>query len=137
MRSFQTVNPARLIAATLSIAASAFVAQPAHAETLTFTCGFTQDRIDLMNKAASMGTYLGDVNTRFDFRIDTTARTAVALDFPDTAYPATIAASEISWSLPRDEDDPCAATFSLNRATNVLTSVDPDGDKTLWNCTAK
>jgi hypothetical protein len=124
-----------LSAVALGVAASALCAQSAHAETLTFTCGFTQAEIDLMNKANGIGGgYAMDPTTRFNFRIDMVARTAVALDYPNNKYPAAITPSQFNWSLPRDEDDPNAATFSFDRTTRALTSVDPEGNKTFWTC---
>jgi hypothetical protein len=123
-----------LLAASFGTGATAICAQPAYAEALTFTCGFGQARIDLLNQAKAMGIYLGDPKTRFNFRIDMDARTAVDLAFPNNTYPATITASQFSWSLPRDEDDDYAASFSLDRATNEMTSVDPTGEKTVWDC---
>jgi hypothetical protein len=126
-----------LSAAALSMAAIAF-AQSAHAETLTFTCGLTQAEIDLMNKAnAAGGGYAMNPAQRFNFRIDLASGTAVDLDFPNSKYPATISTSKFDWSLPRDEDDPGAATFSFDRTSNLLTSVDPDGNQTLWTCAAQ
>jgi hypothetical protein len=132
--------PTLLVAGTIAIATGALYPSPAHAEVLTFTCGLTQAEIDLRNKANAIGGgYWEDPGVRFNFSIDTVALTAVALDFPKYKYPARITTSEFSWSLPRDEDDdePYAATFSLDRATGVLTSTDPEGDKTIWNCTGQ
>lgn len=124
-----------LSCATLGLAAGVLLSQPAHAQSLTFSCGFTQAEIDLMNKAnAAGGGFAMNPGQRFNFRIDMAASTAVDLSFPNSKYPAKVTTSEFSWSLPPD-DDGTTASFSLDRSTRVLTSVDPEGNKTLWNCT--
>ena len=133
---FHARCPVVLVSATfLGIVAWALFPQPAHAQTLTFTCGFTQAEIDLMNKAnAAGGGFAMNPGQRFNFRIDLAARTAISLNSPDSRYPAKITTAEFSWSLPPD-DDGSTASFAFDRATNVLTSIDPEGEKTLWNCT--
>jgi hypothetical protein len=132
---FRTRCSALFISATLGAVASALFPQSAHAQALTFTCGFTQAEIDLMNRANAVGGgYAMNPGQRFNFRIDMAASTAVDLSSPDNKYPAKVTTSEFSWSLPAD-DDGNTATFSLDRAANLLTSVDPDGEKTLWDCT--
>lgn len=57
-------------------------------------------------------------------------------DFPDanrSTYKASFTGSVASWTIPGDEDVG-AAYGSVDTDSNILTTTDPNGDATQWNC---
>ena len=73
--------------------------------------------------------------------LDMSAQTATDwVTYPGNAdpravvYSATFTGTLVTWSTPPDPDDGSRAARSLDRSTGVLTTTDPGGRSTLWNC---
>jgi hypothetical protein len=108
---------------------------PANAEHLDFACSLTASEQTVMRQLGLTP------ETVMLIDIDTDAQTATdGATYPgDTnprkdTYVAKITAAQISWSTPPDPDDGTFATRTLDRSSNVLNTVDPEGNSTLWNC---
>ena len=119
-----------------ALMASVCNSAPAHAETLAFSCGFTSAQIAEYNQASALGITVPDLGQRFAFSVDTGTRTVVVSGPPSATYSAQITDSTVSWSTPPDEDGD-SASFSFAVSSSVLTTVDPGGAATHWDCTKR
>lgn len=118
----------------------AVAAAPVHAATLGGDCTMSQHDAEIL---AQMG-YPDNANQVMHVSVDLGSQQVTVWEtspeFPEVkadTYRANITDSTVSWvipNLPDDDDNEPNATGSLDRASNVLTTVDPDGGATEWDC---
>jgi hypothetical protein len=115
---------------------AAIVAAPARADVVEFSCRMgakaQQDMIALG--------YPGNIQQVMHLSVDKAALTVTVWEtspeFPDihkTTYAAKLAGDTAAWIIGDDADGP-PAHGSVDFSTDVLTTVDPDGDATQWDC---
>jgi hypothetical protein len=111
---------------------------PAHADTTALVCSMSSEgQAEMVQQG-----YPDSAATVMHVTIDTSAQTATDwttnpnTSFPPrpVVYPASFSGSQVRWSTPPDPDDGSRAVRELDRSTNVLNTIDPDGHSTLWNC---
>jgi hypothetical protein len=115
---------------------AALVAAPAHAQTVELTCGLTPSE---QQAFVTMG-YPGNAQQVMHLSVDTHARKVTVWEtspeFPNvnkSIHNAKFAGTTAAWTIGDVKDGP-QAHGSVDSSTNVLTTVDPSGDATQWNC---
>ncbi len=118
----------------------AIAAVPVEAQAAEYACSLTPSE---QQAFIQMGPgYAGNAQQVMHVVVDTGARQVTVWETsPDvpsgnkSTYAADINGSVVAWTIPGDEDVG-PAHDSIDTAANVLTTTDPDGEPTQWNCSA-
>lgn len=120
----------------LGISAAVLVAAPARAQTVELSCGLTPSE---QQSFVRLG-YPNNAQQVMHLSVDKHARKVTVWEtspeFPKvnkSIYKAKFAGTIAAWTVGDVKDGP-QAHDSVDSSTNVLTTVDPDGYATQWNC---
>jgi hypothetical protein len=117
---------------------AALVAVPARAQTVEVSCRMTASEQQAFAALGYASNGLQVMHLSVDKQASKVTVWETSPEFPDvhkTTYDGKFAGTIAAWAIGDIADGP-QAHDSVDSSTNVLTTVDPDGDATQWNCSA-
>jgi hypothetical protein len=117
---------------------AAIVVVPAHAATIELACAMTPSEQQAFVTIGSPDSAKQVMHLSIDKHARKIAVWETSPEFPNpskSTYKAKFAGTTAAWSIGDPEGGP-QAHDSVDLGTNVLTTVDPMGSATQWNCSA-